>query len=185
MHLPSYEKDNMNPFVTFGEVYALGKASAGEIATEIETNGIYGWDRFERFRHFDKDSDEVKKVLDALAYGVKHNHEIETGDYKDSWPDCAYGQESGPNVVDLFGWSEMDLPKFAKVVEPAFNKTRATKHANMEAMLAAAYIKASGYDIFAHGAIAEAERLLDEIGQSAGRERVTAAIGRIRNFMPK
>ena len=184
MHLPSNEKGNINLFVTFGEVYDRGRATAGELATEIETNGLYGWDRFGRYQHFPAASDEAKEALNALADGIERNREIETGIYQEPWPDCAYGGES-PNIHDRLGWSEKDLPKFTKVEEPPVNKASATKHANIEAMLAAAYIRASGYDIFAHGAIAEAMRLLEESGLSADRGRVTAAIGRIRNFMPK
>ena len=50
-------------YLSLGE--AFKQASPGAIATAIEKSGIFGWDRFGRWKEFKPDSKEAGRALDA------------------------------------------------------------------------------------------------------------------------
>ena len=58
--------DEGNPFCSVRQLLAIGE-TVGELATAIEADGIYTWDRFGRYRKYIVDTVEVKKCLDLLA----------------------------------------------------------------------------------------------------------------------
>lgn len=178
MHLP----DDENSFISFAEVYAQGHATAGEIATEIETNGIHGWDQFDRYKAFPPGSPEATKALDHLAWGLKHNQDIETRiDIGGTWPEMQYGPDRVPEMI--YGWSERDMPKFAKVDEPPVNKSSATKYANSEAKLLAAFMVVGNFDLDGINRVSEAKRYLEESGLSMDEKTIRGTLDRARKIL--
>jgi len=103
-------------FISVADVLDRG-VSIGAVATEIETNGIYWWDRFGRFRKaekIDSTSDETISILDALA-------DLQTLYYQDitdepdpidclPWEDMTY-------PLNRYGWHTDELPTFNEKTE--------------------------------------------------------------------
>jgi hypothetical protein len=79
-------------------------ASIGDLATAIESSGIWTWDRYGRFKRFDRDAPQVKQALDRLALAYERNH------------DPTYDEHPGDNDPEhdplfLCGWPADELPK--------------------------------------------------------------------------
>lgn len=180
MHIPSYSGDTPNTFNPFGYLIRKGIATPGEIATEIEANGIYGWDRFNRFKHFGKGTPEALEALDLMAAGLARNTELDIqGDQESTrWP-----FEDYPTREDLYGWTDLDMPKFVKVDEPPVNKASVTKYANSEAKLLAAFMAVGNFDIDGINRVSEAKRYLEESGLSMDEKTIRATLDRARKIL--
>lgn len=181
MHPPSYEKGNENYFNPFSYVFSRLDVSAGQIATEIETNGIYGWDRFQRFKHFEPQSQEALEALDLLASGLAHNEKLESeGDQSSpTWP-----IDGEPTRDDRYGWTDLDMPKFVKVNEPIMNPSSKTRLANSEAKLLAAVLYEMDFK-FGRNAVADMNLLLEKAGISMSEKTIREALARASEYLPK
>lgn len=180
MHLPSYEKGKENYFNPFSYVFARLGVSAGQIATEIETNGIYGWDRFQRFKHFEPQSQEALEALDLLASGVAHNERLECeGDqFSPTWP-----TDGERTRDDRYGWTDLDMPKFVKVNEPIMNPSSRTRLANSEAKLVAALLYEKDFK-FDRNRVRDMQILLERAGIELSEKPIRDALDRARQFFP-
>lgn len=182
MHIPN---DDDNLFISFAEIYDRRLATGGQIATEIETNGIQGWDRFGRFKSFPPDSTEANQVLDSLASGLENNARVDQGEYLERWPIYAYGEGLGVTTADRFGWTQKDMPKFKPIEDPLINKTSATKLASSEAKLLAAFIAKMKFDIDGVNRVSEAARYLDLIDVQMDQKTIRSTLDRARNYLKK
>ena len=79
----------------------------GTLATAIEKEGVYTWDRFGRFTCFKPGTREADEVLDALARVYERDHGLHGGHPDED--DC--GVPDSP--LDLGGWPRTALPDFA------------------------------------------------------------------------
>jgi len=92
--------DEGNPFCSVRQLLAIGE-TVGELATAIEADGIYTWDRFGRYRKYGAGSVEGKRCLNLLA----NEYELKMSGVRVS--------EAGENVEDEleeFGWAASALP---------------------------------------------------------------------------
>ena len=180
MHPPCYEKGQENYFNQMSYVYSHMDISPGEIATEIETNGIYGWDRFRRFKHFLPTSVEALEALDLLASGVAYNEDLESeGDQiKERWP-----ISGEPAREDRYGWTDLDMPKFLKIKEPVMNPSSLARFANTEAKLLAAVLYEKGFN-FDRNSVSKMKLLLEKAGIELDAKTIRDALDRVRNFYP-
>ena len=80
--------------------------SPGTLATAIEKVGIYGWDRYGRFKHFAHDSPWAVPAFNALAGQAQHDDpaSMEPIDHDD-----------GTGVYCRYGWPADKLPDFAAI----------------------------------------------------------------------
>ncbi len=104
------------PFWSIPQLFEAGY-SITEIATAIEVDGFYTWDRFGRFVKvppIDKGgifSELRDAVLDALAEGIKAG-EVDSDYFLNMY---------GPTVLGTSGWDESKLPNFGEL-ETAWSK---------------------------------------------------------------
>ena len=87
----------------------LSCVSEGQLATAIESKGIYTWDRFNRLVHVFVDSDDVKRALDLLAKRVEWRNS-NSDDFDPAEPDQY-------NPYDMFGWPPNEFPNFEAVLD--------------------------------------------------------------------
>lgn len=79
----------------------------GTLATAIEHQGIFSWDRYGRFRHFGPETPEAKSALDHLAAVYEHN-----GGHPDDHVDHEMFYEAGG---DAYGWPVAKEPNWAEI----------------------------------------------------------------------
>lgn len=98
-----------NPFMNFRDLLSQGKVSVATLATAIEDNGVYAWDKYGRFKKFTKDQPENSEALKLLAWLYERDNS--------SWED--QGQMDGLNQADgpddpfyKYGWSLEVCPDF-------------------------------------------------------------------------
>lgn len=101
---------DLNPFVCLRDVLKSRSPGIGTLATAIEQNGIYTWDRFGRFGHADERA--KNRALDALAEHYKYSyfflirHLGDTPDYGEKEHDVAMA------IMQRFGWPSDQCPDF-------------------------------------------------------------------------
>lgn len=76
----------------------------GDIATIIETKGIYSWDRYGRFKHYSPESETATKALDLLARLYQSQNDPESGEWQDS-SEIEY-------ELSCYCWPDYDKPDF-------------------------------------------------------------------------
>lgn len=104
--------DEGNPFCSVRQLLDIGE-SFGDIATAIETVGIYTWDRFDRYRKYSVGSAEVRQCLNFLA------SELEL---RKSGFDVSDIRENFEDELEDFGWAASALPaKQASSVQSSSN----------------------------------------------------------------
>lgn len=112
-HIPNEEDGN--PFLSLGSLLDThGKriVSVGKLATAIEKHGIYGWDRYGRFKHFAADTVAAGEALDLLA--LVHGYESrDEPNFQHQVPhplDATAGGSDDPFL--RFGWASCVAPDF-------------------------------------------------------------------------
>lgn len=96
--------------VTLEDLLYEGEVTIGTLATAIEQNGIWGWDRYGRFRHFSHDSDEGKTALDLLAAQSSY-----MGDPEQEVSPLDDGALQTISPYATFGWKENEEPDFEAI----------------------------------------------------------------------
>lgn len=78
------------------------------LATAIEQQGVYGFDRFGRFKHAAGTSSEAARALDALAAQYKTSAD----------PEVPYALDTAAweAVFDNYGWPASNLPSFESLI---------------------------------------------------------------------
>lgn len=99
-----------NDFISLAWLHFEQRIGIGALATAIENHGVWGWDRFERWRRFDKDSEEQRTALNRLARQCELNAQSEP-----AAPDL----DPTSDPLFFFGWLAADLPDFAADVVSA------------------------------------------------------------------
>jgi hypothetical protein len=85
------------------------RKDVGALATAIEVDGIWGWDRYLRFTQFKAGSPEALAALDALAEQAAYEVRDEQGAAAAMSP-----SESGAGSTPwVYGWPDDRLPNFA------------------------------------------------------------------------
>ena len=105
-----------NPFirlVTLLDRHAEVFASPADLATAIELYGVYGWDRYGRYKKFSADSPEAQEALslieDVYAYEQDPHHD----DVDQQHP---LDQIAGSNhPYQRYGWATKALPDFDRI----------------------------------------------------------------------
>ena len=98
--LDEQPSDEGNPFCSVRQLLEIGE-SVGEVATAIEAEGIFSWDRFGRYCKYGPKSVEATRCLELLA----NEHELRMSGL------CAI--EAGDTFADElrdFGWAAGALP---------------------------------------------------------------------------
>ena len=96
-------------YITLRELIYDRKLEAAVLATAVERQGIYTWDRFGRFVKFhDEFEDEYRKSLDLIARAY-------SPDPMDSTEELDFEDEYGNNRLDAFGWPYDECPDFEKI----------------------------------------------------------------------
>jgi hypothetical protein len=104
--------------------------SIGDVASIIEREGIYSWDRYGRFKRFSPDSETAQKALDLLAklYEIRNDPQL---DERYDFSDLDY-------ELSCFCWPEYDMPDFRtqqssqapQPTKPAHSSSGQTKSEN-------------------------------------------------------
>lgn len=120
--------DDGRPFITLGQLI-WKDIPISMLATAIEKDGIYTWDRFGRYGM----AGDVNKafVLDLLAKQYKWSMDPYVGRLKDprspleqheNPPNNSDNAEDWVNPFDEFGWTENELPDFDNIHQPQIEK---------------------------------------------------------------
>jgi hypothetical protein len=113
--------EQQSAYKTLLHLIGREKISIGILATAIEEGGIWGWDRFGRFKRFTKEStgDDAtvySKVLETLAQ--QHAWRDEGRNDQQSPLDWA-GDSPEDGGCFHFGWPESDPPNFEEIAAKA------------------------------------------------------------------
>ncbi len=106
-----------NPFSRLSQLLAYPRTvSIATLATAIEEAGIYSWDKYGRFKKFDKNSPENSLALALLA--EIHTYEQApdaTHSYEDRHPleSC---EDDWDNPFAKYGWASKVMPDFEAIV---------------------------------------------------------------------
>jgi len=92
--------DEGNPFCSVRQLLGIGQ-TVGELATAIEAEGIYTWDRFGRYRKYTTGSVEVGRCLNFLA----NEFELRTSGLR-----ISEVSENVEDELEEFGWAASALP---------------------------------------------------------------------------
>jgi hypothetical protein len=101
--------DAASEFVTLDALLSEGRHT-GVLATAIENYGIQGYDRYNRFKDFDKGSDDEKAALDLLAEYVEGSYDRAL--YGQDVDDDSLAADYSP--YKRYGWLRTKLPDFDK-----------------------------------------------------------------------
>jgi hypothetical protein len=124
--------------ITLFDLLSKGHTPA-QLATTIETHGVYGWDRFDRYGAFKKTDAGASLALDALAEYVEHSHNFYErlhAEQEGSPDEPLYGSPledlDGFTTAGIhrFGWPDVKLPKIKleeKSPPPPARKRRDTE----------------------------------------------------------
>lgn len=101
-------------FRWLGDLVSTG-TSIGVLATAIEKHGIYGYDRFGRWKHFALASDEAAAVLETLA-------RIHAADEDPMRESSQLDDDPVGNPTYAVGWPVSDCPDFEALDREAGGK---------------------------------------------------------------
>lgn len=104
--LTAIEEFEDDDFVALARLHFDAGVSIGALATAIENDGVCGWDRFGRYKRFDKDSQEAGVPLDRLALQYARN---------ENPMDSGGPDDSIDAPLNLWGWPKKELPDFGAV----------------------------------------------------------------------
>lgn len=104
--------------------------TTGTLATAIEKDGIDGWDRYGRMKHYAPDSAEAQEALDLLADQAAYTGEpgVQSPlDRADMYPEAGFWR---------LGWLDENLPKFDEIaagqmVDPRPQSTAKRQNADL------------------------------------------------------
>lgn len=101
-----------NPFITLRQLLSDPlRVTVGTLATAIENAGIYSWDKYGRFKKFDKETAEFQHALELLA--TVHRFEDEPYPGQGEHP---LDESGGPDdPFALFGWAHEVTPNFTTI----------------------------------------------------------------------
>ena len=123
-----------NPFISLHQLLytkedQVALSNPGALATAIEQGGIWGWDRYGRFRNLPYGSEEAQEALDIIAeeYAYSNQTPYQVDDESEFYRDLidpldpAFG----------FGWAKAVLPSFLRdpssTANPAPRKSAETR----------------------------------------------------------
>lgn len=94
-----------HPFMSVGELLTSGQCSIGDLATAVEADGVWGWDRYGRYMRFPPASPEAAIVLDALA-----------AEYQSTRVDrpasmSPLDSDDGDGPYSAYGWPRAEAPQ--------------------------------------------------------------------------
>jgi hypothetical protein len=96
-----------NPFQSIAALLMDKTHTPGDLATAVETNGFFSWDRYGRYKDFEGGSEEGKNILDMLAAIHQHQTRCDDPAYKET-PSPLDDYE---NFLFCSGWRQSDIPK--------------------------------------------------------------------------
>lgn len=159
-----------NPFTSLHQLlytddHQVALSAPSAIATAIENHGIWGWDRFGRFKFFAPDSVEAQKALDMVAIEYEYQnqsqpHSLEQEHFHDMF-------DTEHPALGL-GWAEDKKPAFTSdsnlPENPVRNKSAETKAGNSLYKIIAALCHGFNFDISEANSTRVAT-VLDYLGQ--------------------
>ena len=129
----------------------LPKHSIGDLATAIENHGIYGVDRFGRFRHFKLGSPEFSSALNGLEHQMawECSQQVPGAPMEQSPADLceALWQGEPPVPWAILGWPEGQVPDLGAVIDKPKRQSDITKIMNSLYTLIATLASSKGIDI--------------------------------------
>ena len=102
-----------NPFVDLRLLLSEKLTSVATIATAIETFGIYTWDKYGRYKKFDKSTPEAARALYLLGYIHEYENNHQPGDINEQHP--LDQSEGGDDEYYKYGWAQEVLPDFLEI----------------------------------------------------------------------
>jgi len=81
------------------------------LATAIENNGLYGWDRFGRYGPIKAVSDDAQRALNSLAN--IHDAMVDPDPHAEPWDDLI----DHDSIISRYGWMQSMLPDLKKIQE--------------------------------------------------------------------
>lgn len=86
----------------------------GTLASAIEQTGVFSWDRYGRFRHFEAHSPEALQALELLARTYAASLSADGSDLDGAFFDEESLRDSGG---ENFGWPAQQAPDFATIAK--------------------------------------------------------------------
>ncbi len=139
--------------------HLLKDHAVGDLATAIEIDGIWGWDRYGRQKKFTDKDPYVEIALDGLASQCQWETSVERGEYRDSDPYMGYSpadfcsaqwQGDGLPPWSEWGWPAGELPDVGAVLK---KPQRPTKGVDIVYSILAAYMEANGINFYENAAV--------------------------------
>ena len=109
----SLDEDENNPSISLKKILNHGNVSVATLATAIENNGIYTWDRYGRFKLFQKDTAEAQQALLLLQNIFEYEIDPSPGKSDKQHPLDASNDWDDPYW--RFGWAMKELPNLKNI----------------------------------------------------------------------
>lgn len=103
------DEEDGNPFLTLGQLLGI-KVSVGTLASAIEQQGVYTWDRFGRFGK--ANSSDIERALSLLAAQYRWEADVEASFRDDPRSPLEQSEGDWDNPFDGFGWAAEVAPNF-------------------------------------------------------------------------
>jgi hypothetical protein len=158
-----------NPFVDLRWLLSKKVTSVAVIATAIETSGIYTWDKYGRYKKFDKSTPEAARALTLLGYIYEYENTHQLGEISEQHPlDKSEGVD---DEYYKYGWAHEVLPNFqeiqhnqGEVPKPVNGSSMKGDNANLRIIAALLkYIKGETTGVKKHPSYRDSEADLIEI----------------------
>jgi len=160
-HIPDF---SANSWLSLGSLLSSRKVTVAKLATAIENDGIYTWDRFGRFSLANEE--DKMKALDLLAEMYSRPGSSVPLEIHDEQADSTF----------LFGWAGAVCPDFETIQDsnpkPPLRKSAETNSRRTLLIIIAALAKKANIDLDERGSARKIMELTDEIGAHISDETI-------------
>ena len=157
---------------SLGDVLDSG-VSHGAVATAIEREGIYQWDRYGRYVHYEPDSPEAREALDLVARSWGAASYEDPDNYEES--DSDDGRHGPKNPFQMLGWMPGHVPNFKQSGQPPNLRGKSsgqTKTLDTLYLVIMALLNASKINIKDRGYVKRIQLLVEDFGYSVNDDTI-------------
>ena len=121
----SLEEDKNNPYIALKKLVNHENVSVATLATAIENCGIYTWDKYGRFKLFQKDTPEAQKALLLIQNIFEYENDPTPGNSDKQHPLDA--SNDWDDLYWRFGWAVKELPNLKTIKDGQLEMLRKEK----------------------------------------------------------
>lgn len=125
------DEDENNPYICLKKLVNHENVSVATLATAIESFGIYTWDKYGRFKLFQKDTPEAQQALLLLQHIFEYENDPTPGNSDKQHPLDVSNDWDDPYW--RFGWAVNELPNLKTIKDGQLEVPQTNKSHNRRA----------------------------------------------------